>query len=430
MESKNILIKDATIISNEIKKSSLLIQNDKIVEISDKLSVNDADEVINASGKVLIPGLVNTHTHLSMTLMRGLADDMPLDTWLNNYIWPVEAELNPEYCYAGALVACAEMIRSGTTCFNDMYFYMDHVAKAADEAGLRGIISHGMIDFGDEDKRRQEFKESIRIIKKCHNTGNGRIQVAFGPHSPYTCSQELLSQVKRKASKYGVRIHIHVSETQKEVFDILEAHGKRPFEYLDELGFLGSEVTAAHAVWLSKNEIDIIKHSEVKLSHNPSSNMKLSSGVSPVSGLLNKDVCVSIGTDGPASNNNMDMFEEMKLTALLQKVTTMDPTVLNAEEVFKMATINGAKSLGLEDQIGSIEVGKKADITLIDARSPQLTPFRNPISHIVYSANGGNVDTVICNGEILMKNRKLLTLDENMILEAAQNASEELLSKQ
>ena len=430
MESKNILIKDATIISNEIKKSSLLIQNDKIVEISDKLSVNDADEVINASGKVLIPGLVNTHTHLSMTLMRGLADDMPLDTWLNNYIWPVEAELNPEYCYAGALVACAEMIRSGTTCFNDMYFYMDHVAKAADEAGLRGIISHGMIDFGDEDKRRQEFKESIRIIKKCHNTGNGRIQVAFGPHSPYTCSQELLSQVKRKASKYGVRIHIHVSETQKEVFDILEAHGKRPFEYLDELGFLGSEVTAAHAVWLSKNEIDIIKHSEVKLSHNPSSNMKLSSGVSPVSGLLNKDVCVSIGTDGPASNNNMDMFEEMKITALLPKVTTMDPTVLNAEEVFKMATINGAKSLGLEDQIGSIEVGKKADITLIDARSPQLTPFRNPISHIVYSANGGNVDTVICNGEILMKNRKLLTLDENMILEAAQNASEELLSKQ
>jgi 5-methylthioadenosine/S-adenosylhomocysteine deaminase len=429
MESKNILIKDATIISNEIKKSSLLIQNDKIVEISDKLGVSDAEEVINASGKVLIPGLVNTHTHLSMTLMRGLADDMPLDTWLNNYIWPVEAELNSEYCYAGALVACAEMIKSGTTCFNDMYFFMDHVAKAAEEAGLRGIISHGMIDFGDEDKRKQEFKESIRIIKRCHNTGDGRIQVAFGPHSPYTCSQELLSQVKREAAKYGVRIHIHVSETQKEVSDILEAHGKRPFEYLDEIGFLGSEVTAAHAVWLSENEMDIIKQSEVKLSHNPSSNMKLSSGVSPVSKLLNKNVCISIGTDGPASNNNMDMFEEMKITSLLQKVTTMDPTVLNAEEVFKMATINGARSLGLEDQIGSIEVGKKADIALIDARSPQLTPFRNPISHIVYSANGGNVDTVICNGEILMQNRKLLTIDENRILEAAQNASEELLSK-
>ena len=429
MENKNILIKDAIIISNEIKKGSLLIQNDKIVEISNKIGVNDADEVIDASGKILIPGLVNTHTHLSMTLMRGLADDMPLETWLNNYIWPVEAELNPEYCYAGALVACAEMIKSGTTCFNDMYFFMDNVAKAADEAGLRGIISHGMIDFGDEDKRKQEFTESIRIIKKCHNTGDGRIQVAFGPHSPYTCSQELLKEVKREATKYGVRIHIHVSETQKEVSDILEVHGKRPFEYLDEIGFLGSEVTAAHAVWLSKNEIELIKQSEVKLSHNPSSNMKLSSGISPVSELLQKKACVSIGTDGPASNNNMDMFEEMKITSLLQKVATMDPTVLKAEEVFKMATINGAKSLGLEDQIGSIEVGKKADITLIDSRSPQLTPFRNPISHIVYSANGGNVDTVICNGEILMKNRELITLDESMILEAAQNASEELLSK-
>ena len=239
----------------------------------------------------------------------------------------------------------------------------------------------------------------------------------------------MLKEVKREATKYGVRIHIHVSETQKEVSDILEVHGKRPFEYLDEIGFLGSEVTAAHAVWLSKNEIELIKQSEVKLSHNPSSNMKLSSGISPVSELLQKKACVSIGTDGPASNNNMDMFEEMKITSLLQKVATMDPTVLKAEEVFKMATINGAKSLGLEDQIGSIEVGKKADITLIDSRSPQLTPFRNPISHIVYSANGGNVDTVICNGEILMKNRELITLDESMILEAAQNASEELLSK-
>ena len=429
MESKNILIKDATIISDEIKKGSLLIQDDKIVEISNKLGENDADEVIDASGKILIPGLVNTHTHLSMTLMRGLADDMPLDTWLNNYIWPVEAELNPEYCYAGALVACAEMIKSGTTCFNDMYFFMDHVAKAADDAGLRGIISHGMIDFGDGEKRKNEFKESIRIIKKCHNIGDGRIQVAFGPHSPYTCSEELLREVKREAAKYGIRIHIHVSETKKEVSDTLKAHGKRPFEYLDEIGFLGSEVTAAHAVWLSKNEIDIIKQNKVKLSHNPSSNMKLASGVSPISELLRKEVCVSIGTDGPASNNNMDMFEEMKMTALLQKVTTMDPTVLKAEEVFKMATINGAKSLGLEDQIGSIEVGKKADIVLIDAKSPQLTPFRNPISHIVYSANGGNVDTVICNGEILMKNRELTKLDESMILEAAQNASEELLSK-
>ena len=429
MESKNILIKDATIIADEIKKSSLLIQNDKIVEISDRIDSNDAEDVINAEGKVLIPGLVNTHTHLSMTLMRGLADDIPLETWLNNHIWPVEAELNGEHCYAGALLACAEMIKSGTTCFNDMYFFMDHVARAAEESGIRGMLSHGMIDFGDEDKRRQEFKESIRIIKKCHNTGNGRIKVAFGPHSPYTCSKELLEGVKTEAAKHGVRIHIHVSETQKEVSDILETHGMRPFEYLDEMGFLGNEVTAAHAVWVSDREIEIIKEKNVKLSHNPSSNMKLSSGVSPVAELLGKGICVSMGTDGPASNNNMDLLEEMKITALLQKVNTMNPTVLAAEEVFKMATINGASALGLENEIGSIDLGKKADIVLVNMKTAHLTPFRNPISHLVYSANGGDVDTVICNGEILMRNREILTLDETMILEIAENASEDLLSK-
>jgi 5-methylthioadenosine/S-adenosylhomocysteine deaminase len=429
MESKNILIKDATIIANKIIKGSLLIQNDKIVEISNKIGLNDADEVINAEGKVLIPGLVNTHTHLSMTLMRGLADDMPLETWLNDHIWPVEAELDGEHCYAGALLACAEMIKSGTTCFNDMYFFMDHVAKAAGEAGIRGTLSHGMIDFGDEYKRKKEFKETIRIIKKCHDTADGRIKVAFGPHSPYTCSQELLEGVKKESAKYGVRIHIHVAETKKEVEDVTNEHGKRPFEYLDEIGFLGSEVTAAHGVWLSDSEIDIIKERDVKISHNPSSNMKLSSGVSPVAEILHKGGCVSLGTDGPASNNNMDMLEEMKIAALLQKVKTMDPTVLTAQEVFNMATINGANSLGLENEIGIIEVGKKADLVLVDMKTPKLTPFRNPISHLVYSANGGDVDTVICNGELLMENRELLTLDESNVIEIAENASEDLLSK-
>ena len=429
MESKNILIKDATIIANKIIKGSLLIQNDKIVEISDKIGLNDVDEVINAEDKVLIPGLVKTHTHLSMTLMRGLADDMQLETWLNNYIWPFEANLDGEHCYAGALLACAEMIKSGTTCFNDMYFFMDHVAKAAEEAGIRGTLSHGMIDFGDEEKRKQEFKESIRIIKKCHDTGDGRIKVAFGPHSPYTCSQELLEGVKKESMKYGVRIHIHVSETQKEVSDILNEHGNRPFEYLEEIDFLGSEITAAHGIWLSESEIDIIKERNVKISHNPSSNMKLSSGVAPVAELLGKGVNVSMGTDGSASNNNMDLLEEMKIAALLQKVKTMDPTVLTAQDVFKMATINGANSLGLENEIGTIEVGKKADLVLVNMKTPKLTPFRNPISHLVYSANGGDVDTVICNGKLLMKNKELLTIDEANVLEIAENASEDLLSK-
>ncbi|MDD3985241.1 MAG: amidohydrolase family protein, partial [Methanobacterium sp.] len=291
MESKNILIKDATIIADEIIKSSLLIENDKIVEISDKIKIDDAEEVILAHDKILLPGLVNTHTHLSMSLMRGLTDDISLDSWLNNHIWPVESNLTGEHCYAGALLACAEMIKSGTTCFNDMYFFMDEVAKAADEAGIRGILSHGMIDFGDKEKRKKEFKETTRIIKKCHNMADGRIKVAFGPHSPYTCSQELLVKVKKQANKYKTRIHIHVSETQKEVNDIQNTYGKHPFEYLDDIEFLGDEVTAVHAVWGSDCEINIIKEKNVKISHNPISNMKLSSGISPVSKFLDKGIC-------------------------------------------------------------------------------------------------------------------------------------------
>lgn len=429
MESKNILIKNATILADEVKRGSLLIQDEKIVEISDKINFNNAEKVIDAEGKIIIPGLVNTHTHSPMTLMRGLADDMPLDTWLNEHIWPVEANLNGEHCYAGALLACAEMIKSGTTCFNDMYFFMDHVAKAVDESGLRGVLSHGMIDFGEETKRKEEFKETRRIIKKCHNTADGRIKVSYGPHSPYTCSKELLEAVKREAEKFDVGIHIHVSETQKEISDVLEAQGKRPFEYLDEIGFLDGNVTAAHAVWVSEDEIEIIKKRDVKISHNPTSNMKLSSGISPVQNLHNKGICMSLGTDGAASNNNMDMFEEMKIATLLQKVSTMDPTVMNAEDTFKMATLNGARALGLENEIGSVEVGKKADIAIVDMKTPKLTPVRNPVSHLVYSANGWDVDTVICNGELLMENRELITLDETEVLIIAENASEDLTSK-
>jgi len=429
MESKNILIKDAIIIADEIIKGSLLIENDKIVEISDKIEIGDAEEVILAQDKLLLPGLVNTHTHLSMSLMRGLADDIPLDSWLNDHIWPVEVNLTGEHCYAGALLACAEMIKSGTTYFNDMYFFMDEVAKAADKAGIRGILSHGMIDFGDEEKRKKEFKETIRIIKKCHNMSDGKIKVAFGPHSPYTCSQELLEKVKKQANKYKTRIHIHISETQKEVDDIQDIHGKRPFEYLDDIEFLGEEVTAAHAVWVSDCEMNIIKEKNVKISHNPSSNMKLSSGISPVSKLLDKGICMSLGTDGTASNNNMDLFEEMKIAALLQKVNNMDPTVMSAENVYKMATINGANALGLENEIGNIEAGKKADLILVNMKTPKLTPFRNPISHLVYSANGGDVDTVLCNGNILMKNKELITLNEAKVIEIAENASKDLLSK-
>jgi 5-methylthioadenosine/S-adenosylhomocysteine deaminase len=430
MESNSILVKNALILdSYKSEKSSVLIENDKISEISHDLVSQDAHRVIDGEGKLLMPGMVNTHTHLSMTLLRGLADDLPLDIWLNEHVWPMEAHLNGDYCYAGALLACVEMIKSGTTTFNDMYFFMDDVGRAVNETGLRGVLSHGMIDLGDEEKRKAEFKETRRIIEKCHGSAEGRITVAFGPHSPYTCSRELLEGVREEADKSGNRIHIHVGETEYEVQQVMEAHGKRPFEYLDEIGFLGADVLAAHSVHLSSEEIEIVRKKGVKLSHNPASNMKLASGVSPVDKMLKKGICVSLGTDGAASNNNLDLLEEMKLAALLQKVHNMDPTYLNAENTFEMATINGANALGMNKEIGSIEVGKKADLVLLDIKAPHLTPFRHPMSHIVYSARGSDVHTTICNGKILMENKKLTVVPEAQVIEMAQNAAEDMLSK-
>ncbi|CDG64182.1 MAG: 5-methylthioadenosine/S-adenosylhomocysteine deaminase [Methanobacterium sp.] len=429
METQTILIKNTSIIDREVRKGSVLIENDKIVEITSGNTPDNADEVINGEGKCLIPGLVNTHTHLSMSLMRGLADDLPLDTWLNDHIWPMEANLEEEHCYVGALLSALEMIKSGTTTCNDMYFYMDEVARALDESGMRGVISHGMIDLFDDEKRKAEFKETTRIIEKCHNTADGRIQVSLGPHTPYTCSPELLNWVRKKADEKGLRIHIHVSETEREVDDSLNERMKRPFEYLEDLKFLGPDVLAAHSVWLSGAEIALIKANKVKLSHNPLSNMKLASGISPVSDLMANGVCVSLGTDGAASNNNLDLFQEMKMSSLLQKVRKLDPTVMPASKVLEMATINGATALGMENEIGSIEVGKKADLVLVDMKAPHLTPYRNPISHLVYSTEGADVSTVICNGNILMKEKELLVLDEAEVMARAENAAQDLLSK-
>lgn len=425
MTNSTILIKNAFILDSKDSfknTTSLLIKDDKISEIGKEITC-DADYIIDATGKILMPGLINTHTHLSMSLFRGIADDLALDSWLNDYIWPTEANLTGEYCYIGALLGAVEMIKSGTTTFSDMYFYMGDVAKAVEESGIRAVLSYGMIDFGDEEKRRSEIAENIELFEKYNNSADGRIKVFFGPHAPYTASKELLLKVKELATKYNTGIHIHVSETQKEVNDILEETGMRPFEYLDELGVLDSNVVAAHCVWLSDDEIAIIKERGVKVSHNPCSNMKLASGVAPISKMSEKGICVSLGTDGDSSNNNLDLLEEMKFASLLQKVSTLNPEVLNSKEIIDMATINGAKALSLEDEIGSIEVGKKADLILINTNNANMTPNSSSISsNIVYSANGSNVDTTICNGKILMENGKLTTLNEDEIYKKARKA--------
>ena len=430
MSDNTILIKNALILNPDNfldKKQSLLIKNDLIAEIAPEIGEDDVDKIIDADGKILLPGLINTHTHLSMTLFRGLADDLSLDSWLNDHIWPMEANLNGDYCYIGALLGAVELIKSGTTTFSDMYFYMEDVARAVDEAGIRAVLSYGMIDFGDAEKRENEIKENLDLFNNCHNTADGRIKVFFGPHSPYTASKELLIKVRELADEYNMGIHIHVSETEKEINDSLDEKGLRPFEYLDEIGFLGPDVVAAHCVWLSDDEIEIIKKHDVKISHNPCSNMKLASGIAPVSKLIDNDICVSIGTDGASSNNNLDLIEELKTASLLQKVSTLDPKVLTSDETLAMGTIKGAEALGLDSEIGSIDVGKKADIILIDRNSANMVPDSSSLSsNVIYSANGSNVDTTICNGKILMENKKLTILDEQEIYDKAKQAIKEL----
>ena len=428
--NNTILIKDALILNPnnfENKKQSLLIKDDLIAEISDEIDDSNVDKIIDAEGKILLPGLINTHTHLSMTLFRGLADDLSLDSWLNDHIWPMEANLNGDYCYIGALLGAVELIKSGTTTFSDMYFYMEDVARAVEDAGIRAVLSYGMIDFGDAERREAEIKENMDLYEACNGMADGRIKVFFGPHSPYTASEELLIKVRELADEHNIGIHIHVSETQKEINDSLDEKGLRPFEYLEKIGFLGPDVVAAHCVWLSDDEIEIIKKHDVKVSHNPCSNMKLASGIAPVSKLIDNDICVSIGTDGASSNNNLDLIEELKTASLLQKVSTLDPKVLTSDEAIEMATIKGAETLGLSDEIGSIEVGKKADIILIDTNNANMTPDSSSLSsNVVYSANGSNVDTTICNGKVLMENKKLTTLDEDEIYARARQAIKEL----
>ncbi len=428
--NNTILIKNALILNPnnfENRKQSLLIKDDLIAEISDEIDDSNVDKIIDAEGKILLPGLINTHTHLSMTLFRGLADDLSLDSWLNDHIWPMEANLNGDYCYIGALLGAVELIKSGTTTFSDMYFYMEDVARAVEDAGIRAVLSYGMIDFGDAERREAEIKENMALFEACNGMADGRIKVFFGPHSPYTASEELLIKVRELADEHNIGIHIHVSETQKEINDSLDEKGLRPFEYLEKIGFLGPDVVAAHCVWLSDEEIEIIKKHDVKVSHNPCSNMKLASGIAPVSKLIENDICVSIGTDGASSNNNLDLIEELKTASLLQKVSTLDPKVLTSDEAIEMATIKGAETLGLSDEIGSIEVGKKADIILIDTNSANMVPDSSSLSsNVVYSANGSNVDTTICNGKVLMENKKLTVLDEDEIYARAKQAIKEL----
>ncbi len=369
-------------------------------------------ETLDADGCLILPGLVNTHTHAPMVCFRGMADDLPLMDWLQHHIFPAEAKImNADTVFHGATLAVAEMLLSGTTTFADGYFFESRVAQAASCAGIRAVAAEGFIDFAPPDAGtvRRHVRKAESFIREW--IGSELITPAVFCHSPYACAPRTLRSLKDCADAAGVPFFIHLSETREEVRNILEGEGLSPVRYLDRLGVLNESTVAVHCVWLDDGEIEILADRGVRVSHLPESNMKLACGIAPVPRMLARNVKVGLGTDGCASNNDLDMLREMDTAAKLHKLALLDPTVLPDTAVLRMATRGGAEALGLDGVIGSIEKGKKADLILIDTRRPHLTPLYNPYSHIVYAASGDDVITSVIGGRIVVRDRKLLTMD-------------------
>lgn len=422
----NLLIKNATVVlpDGQTKTANIAVEGSKILAIGEAPADFIAEQTIDAKDMLAIPGFVNAHTHASMTLLRSYADDMELMTWLNDHIWPVEAKMISNDIYWGAALAAVEMIQSGTTTFADMYGpFMERVADVVTESGMRGVLSRGIIGVAPDGEKKLE--ENISLYEDYNGAANGRIKVMFGPHAPYTCPPDFLKKVAAAAQRLGAEVHIHMNETKAEIEQITKQYGKRPFEYVEDTGLFESPTLAAHCVHLSDDEIAIIKKHHIRVAHNPGSNMKLASGIAPVPRLLKEGVTVALGTDGTSSNNNLDMLQEVQLAALLHKVNEYDPLAVPAFEALKMGTEYGAKAVGL-DGIGRLEAGVKADIVLVSMKGAAWVPRFNEVSLLVYSGSAADVDTVICDGKVLMQHREILTLDEEKIKYEAQKCAERL----
>lgn len=420
----DVLIVGATIVKMNperevIENGAIAITNGKIDLIGTRKIVernSRPKRVIDATGKVIIPGLINTHTHAAMSLFRGISDDLDLNDWLTKFIFPAEAKnVNEQFVRAGTRLGLAEMIRGGTTTYCDMYYFEDAVADETKKAGVRGVLGETIIKFPVSDNKTPEaaLAYTETFIKKWKN--DPLIVPASAPHAPYTLETATLKAIKAQSDRLDSAVVIHVAETKKERDDILAQYGKTPAAYLDSIGFLSNRTIAAHSVWLTSDEVDIYKQRGVGSAHCPTSNMKLASGVAPIPEMLRKDVAVGLGTDGAASNNDLNMWEEMDLAAKLHKVSSNDPKTLPAEQAFEMATIRGARALHLDKITGSLEVGKRADLVILDMDSLNQTPYYNIYSSLVYSTKADDVRTVIINGKIVMLDRRLLTLDERAI---------------
>jgi 5-methylthioadenosine/S-adenosylhomocysteine deaminase len=442
VKKTDILIEGATIISPGlirgsdesivvVDEGSIAIDDERIVYVGPSpapLEFQNAAKRIDASGLIALPGFVNAHTHAAMTLLRGYADDMVLMEWLEEKIWPIEAHLDSEDVYWGAMLACVEMIRAGVTTFADQYFFMDDTAKAVRDSGIRACLSRGLI--ATPPNSAEALRENIELCQNWDGAANGRITTMLGPHAPYTCPPDFLEKVMEAAEEFGVGMHIHLSETSGEVEESRAKHaGMSPIELMDSIGLFRFQTLAAHCVHVSPGDIEILSAKGVGVAHNPGSNMKIASGIAPVPAMLKAGVKVGLGTDGASSNNNLDLLEEARLAAFLHKLANNDPTVIPAGQALSMATLGGAKAMGMDSDIGSLELGKKADIILLDVNKPHMYPKHDLTSHVIYSARSSDVTTVIINGKPVMEDGVLTDIDEEEVLRTAEERAKALVAK-
>lgn len=430
----DLLVKGGTVVTVDpemrvLEGASVAVRGSEIeavLEAGEPLP--EARETLDARGHLVIPGLVNTHGHVPMILLRGLADDLKLMEWLNDFIFPAEAKnVDPEFCYWGTMLGCIEMARSGTTTFTDMYYFEDDIARAVDETGLRAVLGPTIIGFPAPDYKTTDeaLAGTEAFIKRWKD--HPRVMPSVAPHALYTTDVEVVRQARELARRYQVLFQIHAHESPQEDEAVKKKLGKTTTTALDEAGILGTGMILHHAITVTEDDIRLIARRGAAASHNPESNMKGASGLSPVPDLLAAGIAVGLGTDGPASNNNIDLFEEMDTAAKVHKLYREDPTVMSAKEVFRMATIGGAEALGLGDRIGSIEPGKAADLVLIDTRLPELVPMYDVYSHLVYAIKGPHVRTVIVDGKIIVKERKMMTVDTNEVLSKVDEIQKRIL---
>lgn len=410
-----ILIRDIlAVLPDGVKTCSVAVEDGLITAVGDIPPGFAADKVICGSGKMLIPGLVNAHTHVYMTIFRNCADDLTFNDWLFGRILPLEDKLTPEDCYWGSLLGIMEMLSTGTSCYNDMYIFTDASARAATESGIRAVLSRGLTGGADDVEGGQNrLRQAFAEIEKWRGTEN--LSFMLAPHAPYTCDAGYQEEVAREARRLGVRIHTHISESRAEMDTIRERYGCTPPEIMDKTGLLTDRTVAAHCVYLTDEDIALLAARGVSVATNPVSNLKLANGVAPVPKMLKAGVNVALGTDGAASNNTLNMFKDLSLLSILHKGATGDPQAINAREALGIATKNGARALGLTD-VGEIRAGMRADLAVIDLDRPNLQPLGDPVAALAYSANGSEVETVMVNGRILMENKNFLTIDRDRVL--------------